>query len=162
MMSLGSRWVVLPTGSAFEYPHALQWNTFKFSAKARRILCSKVIGRPQTGQMTSFIDVRSSLIAHSWARWLVPAMTEINRPRFPFAFDHFRGSRCEAGALKKGPGGHMRKASRGRSRKWGARRKGENFKNLQQLGERVLISIKPAPRYSPFGRSSRCRIDEME
>jgi hypothetical protein len=41
------------TGSVVENPQGLHWNTFKFSANARLIVCSNVIGRPQTGQMTS-------------------------------------------------------------------------------------------------------------
>jgi hypothetical protein len=48
------RGVVQLTGSVVENPHGLHWNTFKFSAKARLIMCSKIIGRPQMGQMTSF------------------------------------------------------------------------------------------------------------
>jgi hypothetical protein len=37
--------------------------TFRLSAEARLIVCNKIIGRPQTGQMTSFADVRFSLMA---------------------------------------------------------------------------------------------------
>jgi hypothetical protein len=55
--------VVQLTGSVVENPHGLHLNTFRLSAKARLIVCSKIIGRPQTGQMTSFADVRFSLMA---------------------------------------------------------------------------------------------------
>jgi hypothetical protein len=48
--------VVQLTGSVIENPHP-HLNTFRFSPKARQIVCSKIIGRPQTGQMTSFVDV---------------------------------------------------------------------------------------------------------
>jgi hypothetical protein len=67
--------VVQLTGSVVENPHGLHWSTFKFSAKARLIVCSKVIGRPQTGQTTSFVLVTSSLMAHLWTRRWIPAMT---------------------------------------------------------------------------------------
>jgi hypothetical protein len=36
-------------------PQGLHFNTFKSSAKARLIVCSNIIGRPQTGQMTSTV-----------------------------------------------------------------------------------------------------------
>jgi hypothetical protein len=62
------RGAVLLTGSLFEYPHSLHWDMFKFSAKARRIVYSKVIGCPQAGQMTSFVSAISSLTAHLWTR----------------------------------------------------------------------------------------------
>jgi hypothetical protein len=73
--SAGGGGVVQLTGSVVENPHRLHWNTYKFSAKARLIVCSKVIGCPQTGQMTSFVGVTSLLIAHLWMRWRVPALT---------------------------------------------------------------------------------------
>lgn len=57
--------MVLLTGSVFKYPHGLHWNTFKFSAKARLIVCRRVIGRPQAAQMTSFVELGSLLIAPS-------------------------------------------------------------------------------------------------
>jgi hypothetical protein len=41
-------------GRAVENPHGLHLSTFRFSAKARLIVCNKIMGRPQTGQMTSF------------------------------------------------------------------------------------------------------------
>jgi hypothetical protein len=63
---LGNDEVVQLTGSVVENPHGLHLNTFKSSAKARLIVCSKIIGRPQTRQMTSFVDVGSLLIAHPW------------------------------------------------------------------------------------------------
>jgi hypothetical protein len=47
-----------------ENPHGLHLNTFRFSAKARLIVCSEIIGRPQTGQTTSFADVRFSLMTY--------------------------------------------------------------------------------------------------
>jgi hypothetical protein len=56
--------VVQLTGSVIENPHGLHLNTFKLSAKARLTVCSKIIGRPQTGQMTSFMLLTSSLIAY--------------------------------------------------------------------------------------------------
>jgi hypothetical protein len=67
--------VIQLTGSVIENPHGLHLNTFRFSAKARQIVCSNVIGRPQTGQMTSFVNVASPLIVHLWARWQFPALT---------------------------------------------------------------------------------------
>ena len=71
----GGGGVVQLTGSVVENPHCLHWNTYKFSAKARLIVCSKVIGCPQTGQMTSFVGVTSLLIVHFWMRSRVPALT---------------------------------------------------------------------------------------
>jgi hypothetical protein len=47
--------VVQLRGSVVENPHGPHLNTFRFSPKARQIVCSKIIGRPQTGQMTSFV-----------------------------------------------------------------------------------------------------------
>jgi hypothetical protein len=47
-----------------ENPHGLHLNTFRFSAKARLIACSEIMGRPQTGQTTSFADVRFSLMTY--------------------------------------------------------------------------------------------------
>ena len=43
------------TGSVIENPHGVHSNRFKFSQKARLIICSKIIDRPQTGQMTSSV-----------------------------------------------------------------------------------------------------------
>jgi hypothetical protein len=54
--------VVQLTGSAIENPHGLHWNAFKFSAKARLMVCRNTIGRPQTGQMVSLIGVGPSVI----------------------------------------------------------------------------------------------------
>ena len=54
--------VVQLAGSVVENPHGLHLNTFRFSAKARLIVRTRIIGRPQTGQMTSFVDVGTSLI----------------------------------------------------------------------------------------------------
>ena len=68
------------TGSVVENPHGLHWNTFTFSPKARLIKRRKVIGRPQTGQMTSFVSLTPLLMMHLWMRWQVPAMTQINSP----------------------------------------------------------------------------------
>jgi len=42
-------------GSVIENPHGVHSNKFKFSPKARLIICSKIIDRPQTGQMTSSV-----------------------------------------------------------------------------------------------------------
>jgi hypothetical protein len=61
---VGDGGMVQLTGSVVENPHGLHWNTFRFSAKARLIIYSKIIGRPQTGQMISFVGVTSSLITH--------------------------------------------------------------------------------------------------
>jgi len=72
-------WVGGFTGSVIENPHGLHWNTFKFSANARLIVFKNVISRPQTGQMTSFSGVTSSLIFASIHATAVPAMTQINR-----------------------------------------------------------------------------------
>jgi len=51
------------SGSVIESPHGLHSNACTFSAKGRLMIC-KVIGRPQTGQPTSSLDVKSSLIAY--------------------------------------------------------------------------------------------------
>jgi len=51
------------SGSVIESPHGLHSNARRFSAKGRLMIC-KVIGRPQTGQPTSSLDVKSSLIAY--------------------------------------------------------------------------------------------------
>jgi len=67
--------VVQLTGSVVENPHGSHLNTFKLSPKARLIVRSKIIGRPHTGQMTSFVSVTSSLITHLWMRPQAPAMT---------------------------------------------------------------------------------------
>jgi hypothetical protein len=72
--SVGGGGVVQLTGSVVENPHGLHWNTYKFSAKARLMTCSKIIGRPHTGQTTSFVSVTSSLILHLRMRCRVPAM----------------------------------------------------------------------------------------
>jgi hypothetical protein len=45
-------------GSVIESPHGLHSNAYKFSAKARLMIC-KVIGWPQTGQATSLLGVGS-------------------------------------------------------------------------------------------------------
>jgi hypothetical protein len=70
--------VVQLKGSVVENPQGLHLKTFRFSPKARLIVRSTIIGRPQTGQMTSFVDVTSSLMMRLWMRWQVPAMTQIN------------------------------------------------------------------------------------
>jgi hypothetical protein len=71
--------VVQLTGSVIESPHGLHWNAYKFSPKARLIVCMSVIGRPQTGQMTSLVvGVTSLLIIRVWMQWRVPAMMQIN------------------------------------------------------------------------------------
>jgi hypothetical protein len=49
-----------------------------FHQKGRRIVYTSVIGRTQTGQMTSLISVTSSLVLHLWMRRRIPAMTQIN------------------------------------------------------------------------------------
>jgi hypothetical protein len=58
----GDSGVVQLAGLVVENPHGLHLNTFRFSAKARLIVCSRIIGRSQNGQMTSFVDVGPSLI----------------------------------------------------------------------------------------------------
>jgi hypothetical protein len=52
-MVLGGSPYFALTGSVIENPHGVHSNRFKFSQKARLIICSKIIDRPQTGQMTS-------------------------------------------------------------------------------------------------------------
>jgi hypothetical protein len=76
--SISDRGMDQLAGSVVENPHGSHLNTFKSSAKARLIVCSNVIGRPQTGQMTSFVNVASPLIMNLWARWQVLAMRQIN------------------------------------------------------------------------------------
>jgi hypothetical protein len=49
--------------SVIESPQGLHSNAYKFSAKAHLMIC-KVIGLPQTGQATSLLGVRSSLIGY--------------------------------------------------------------------------------------------------
>jgi hypothetical protein len=63
-LAASSGGVVQLTGSVVENPQGLHLNTFRFSAKARLIVCSNVIGPPQTGQMTSLMNVGFSLIVH--------------------------------------------------------------------------------------------------
>jgi hypothetical protein len=48
-------------GSVIESPQGLHLNAYKFPAKARLMIC-KVIGLPHTGQATSLLGARSSLI----------------------------------------------------------------------------------------------------
>ncbi len=66
------------TGSVVENPHGLHLNTFRFSAKARLIVCSNVIGRRHPGQITSFVDVGSSLIGYLWTQSRAPSLMLIN------------------------------------------------------------------------------------
>lgn len=70
------------TGSVVENPHGLHLNTFRFSAKARLIVSSKIIGRPQTGQMTSFVDV-ASLLIEVLMHAMADSRVDINQPPWP-------------------------------------------------------------------------------
>jgi hypothetical protein len=72
--------VVQLTGSVVENPHGSHLNTFRFPPKARQIVCSKIIGRPQTGQMTSFVDVSSLIGALWWTRALTQITTYVGFP----------------------------------------------------------------------------------
>jgi hypothetical protein len=103
--------VVELSGSVIESPQGLHSNAYKFSANARLMIC-KVIGLPQTGQATSLLNVRSSLIwifVHAMARsnldadqhigkkpprghrpwppWHMPAAGRYMRPRSKRGFD---------------------------------------------------------------------------
>jgi hypothetical protein len=53
--------VVELSGSVIESPQGLHSNAYKFSAKARLMIC-KVIGLPQTGQATSLLSMKSPLL----------------------------------------------------------------------------------------------------
>jgi hypothetical protein len=55
----------------------LHSNAYKFSAKARLMIC-KVIGLPQIGQATSLLGIESSLIGYLCMRWCSPTLTRIN------------------------------------------------------------------------------------
>jgi hypothetical protein len=66
-------------GSVIESPHGLHSNARTFSAKGRLMIC-KVIGRPQTGQPTSLLGVKSSPITYLCTRWRTRALTWINPP----------------------------------------------------------------------------------
>ena len=67
------------SGSVIESPQGLHSNARTFSAKGRLIIC-KAIGRPQTGQPTSLLGVKSSLIAYLCTRWRTRTLTWINPP----------------------------------------------------------------------------------
>jgi hypothetical protein len=63
-------------------PHGLHLSNFRFSAKARLIVRNRIISRPQTGQMTSFVDKGlCSLIRDCrlfCTRWRTLALISIN------------------------------------------------------------------------------------
>jgi hypothetical protein len=56
-------WVIELSGEVIESPHGLHSNAYKFPAKARLMIC-KAIGRPQTGQATSLLSVKSLLMLY--------------------------------------------------------------------------------------------------
>lgn len=53
--------------------HFEAWPAVGWSAKARLIACSKIIGRSQTGQIASFVNVKFSLIL--WTQSPTPPLT---------------------------------------------------------------------------------------
>jgi hypothetical protein len=69
--------VVELSGSVIESPQGLHSNTYKFSVKARLIVW-KIIGLPQTGQATSLLGVKSSLIGALCTQWWSATLTRIN------------------------------------------------------------------------------------
>jgi hypothetical protein len=76
--------VVELSGSVIESPQGLHSNAYKFSARARLMIC-KVIGLPQTGQAST----NPSLIRALCTRWRSATLTRINtsakRSRADFA-----------------------------------------------------------------------------
>jgi hypothetical protein len=65
------------SGSVIESPQGLHSNAYRFSAKARLMICN-VIDLPQRGQATSLLGVRSSLIRFLYARLRSPTLMWIN------------------------------------------------------------------------------------
>jgi hypothetical protein len=65
-------------GSVIEKPHGLHCHTYRFWANVRLISCSKVIGLPQTGQITSAVGAAGSIIPYVSMRHRVPSMRRIN------------------------------------------------------------------------------------
>jgi hypothetical protein len=69
--------VVELSGAVIESPQGLHSNAYKFSAKAR-LMIWRVIGLPQTGQATSLLGVKFSLIGALCTRWRGATLTQIN------------------------------------------------------------------------------------
>jgi hypothetical protein len=69
--------VVELSGSVIESPQGLHSNAYKFPAKARLMIC-KVIGLPQTGQATSLLSTKSSVMRALCTRWRSATLTRIN------------------------------------------------------------------------------------
>jgi hypothetical protein len=75
--------VVQLTGSVIEKPHGLHCHAYRFSAKARLISCSKIIGRPQIGQIVSAVGGVSSAIAQHYVRSGHPTLRKIKGAKRP-------------------------------------------------------------------------------
>jgi hypothetical protein len=66
--------VVQLAGSVIEKPHGLHCHTYRASANARLIVCNKIIGRPQTEQITSLAGTAGSIIPYLSMRHRVLSM----------------------------------------------------------------------------------------
>jgi hypothetical protein len=92
------------SGSVIESPQGLHSKAYKFSAKARLMIC-KIIGLPQIGQATLLLGIRFSLIGYLCMQWRNPTLTRIKKVAVrasPWPLHTSRHRPVDAPALKWG------------------------------------------------------------